>query len=61
MANVFTDYDILEKSENQFTVVFGGKHYGYFTSKAGAEAYLTCLLQGRPEDCKEKANGKVGV
>lgn len=41
---------ILEKSPNQFTVVFNNRHYGYFTSKAGAEAFLECLLDN-DEQC----------
>lgn len=62
MIEATADNQILEKSESQFTVVFNGKHFGYFNSRAGAEAFLECLVSGPDTmECKEKANGKVRV
>lgn len=36
---------ILEKSPEQFTVVHKGKHFGFFCSRAGAEAFLEALCE----------------
>jgi hypothetical protein len=59
MIEASSNNQILEKTENQFTVVFNGKHFGYFNSRAGAEAFLECLIDGSGDDTMSHQEKRV--